>query len=89
MKPETIKEELNKLDGWILIHGRVIEKSFKTDSYQATIKLVNAIADIAEAENHHPEMEVGYTDLKVVYTTHDAEGLTEKDFACAAQLDAL
>jgi 4a-hydroxytetrahydrobiopterin dehydratase len=50
---------------------------------------VNALAHVANAEDHHPDLEVGYNYCNVRFSTHDAGGLTEKDFICAAKADAL
>jgi 4a-hydroxytetrahydrobiopterin dehydratase len=50
---------------------------------------VNALAWIAHAEDHHPDIEVGYRNCHVRYSTHAIGGLSENDFICAAKIDAL
>lgn len=50
---------------------------------------VNAVAWIAHRADHHPDLAVGYNRCRIAWSTHDAGGLTEFDFACAAQCDAL
>ena len=50
---------------------------------------VNALAWIAHTEDHHPDLSVGYNRCGVCFTTHDAGGLTENDFVCAAKVSAL
>jgi 4a-hydroxytetrahydrobiopterin dehydratase len=54
-----------------------------------TMSFVNAIAHIANAEDHHPDLELGYNYCRVRYNTHAIGGLSENDFICAAKIDAL
>ena len=66
-----------------------LSRVFRFDSYAKTIEFVNAVASIAEAQDHHPDLLVTYRRCKVTYTTHTVNGITENDFICAAQIDAL
>jgi len=68
---------------------RQISRAFKFESYQRTIAFVNAVAWIAESQDHHPDLEVGYRMCTVTYTTHAIKGLSLNDFICAAKIDAL
>ena len=83
---------LAKLNGWKL-HGDgsdvAIEKTFAFKNYLRTMAFVNAIAYIAEQQNHHPELLVRYNTCSVRFNTHDVQGITQSDFACAALVDAL
>ena len=83
---------LAKLDGWKL-HGDgadvAIEKTFAFKNYLRTMAFVNAIAYIAEQQDHHPELLVRYNNCSVRFNTHDVQGITQSDFACAALVDAL
>jgi 4a-hydroxytetrahydrobiopterin dehydratase len=83
---------LAKLDGWKL-HGDgadvAIEKTFPFKNYLRTIAFVNAVAFIAEQQAHHPELLVRYNRCSVRFNTHDVQGITQSDFACAALVDAL
>jgi 4a-hydroxytetrahydrobiopterin dehydratase len=69
--------------------GRALERSFAFDSYWAGLGFVNAVAWIAQQEKHHPDMELGYKKVRVRFSTHAANGLTENDFICAAKVDRL
>jgi 4a-hydroxytetrahydrobiopterin dehydratase len=69
--------------------GAVIRRTFRFDNYYRTMAFVNAVAWIAHAENHHPDIEVGYSRCVVRYSTHAIGGLSENDFICAARIDAL
>jgi 4a-hydroxytetrahydrobiopterin dehydratase len=83
---------LAKLDGWKL-HGDgaevAIEKTFVFKNFLRTMAFVNAIAYIAEQQDHHPELLVHYGSCSVRFNTHDVQGITQTDFACAALVDAL
>ena len=83
---------LAKLSGWKL-HGDgadvVIEKTFAFKNYLRTMAFVNAIAYIAEQQDHHPELLVRYNTCSVRFNTHDVSGITQSDFRCASLVDAL
>jgi 4a-hydroxytetrahydrobiopterin dehydratase len=81
---------LEHLDGWTLDEGGLeIRKSFEFRNFHETIGFVNALAWIANREDHHPDLLVGYKRCMVRYSTHAVEGLSENDFICAAKLDEL
>ncbi len=83
-----IENLLGKLSGWER-DGHAIRKSYSFKDYYQTIAFVNAIAWISHREDHHPDLYVTYNTCRIEYSTHSAGGLTEKDFSCAAQVDAL
>jgi len=88
LNSQQVTEQLKKLDGWGL-KGSEIIKSYSLKDFHETMSFVNAIAYIANREDHHPDMEVGYNKCTVRFSTHSAGGLTENDFRCAAKVDAL
>ena len=63
------------------------ELAFK-DFYR-TMSFVNAVAHVANIEDHHPDLEVGYNYCRIVFTTHSIKGLSENDFICAAKVDQI
>jgi len=69
--------------------GGNISRTFRFENYYQTMAFVNALAWIAHAEDHHPDIEVGYNRCIVRYSTHSVGGLSENDFICAAKIDAL
>lgn len=69
--------------------GRIITRTFKFRNYYHTIAFVNALAWIANREDHHPDLEVGYNRCVVNFSTHSIGGLSDNDFICAAKADAL
>jgi 4a-hydroxytetrahydrobiopterin dehydratase len=68
---------------------KCIASEWKFRNFFHTMSFVNAIAHIANAEDHHPDLEVGYNYCRVRYNTHAIGGLSENDFICAAKIDAL
>ena len=72
------------LPGWALAaDGKSISRRFNFPDFQATMLYVNRLADVANANDHHPDLKVGYNYCEVMFTTHDADGLTELDASCA------
>lgn len=65
-----------------------LKREYKADGWRATMLLVNAIAFIAEAANHHPDLEVHWGRVVVRLQTHSAGGITDKDLQLAAQIEA-
>ena len=53
------------------------------------MSFVNAAAHVANSEDHHPDLEIGWGRCRVTYTTHSIGGLSENDFICAAKVDSL
>ncbi len=82
------KSLLKTLEGWQL-KGRAISKTFKFRNYYETVAFVNAVAWIAHAEDHHPDIAFGYKQCNVNYSTHAVKGLSLNDFICASKIDAL
>ena len=80
--------ELKGLKGWTLDNGRLV-KLYPFGNYHQTMAFVNALAWVSHREDHHPDLEVGYNKVRVVYWTHAVGGLSENDFICAAKCDAL
>ena len=88
-----IVTQLSKLNGeqalgWRLIDG-ALEKSFSFKNFHETIGFVNAVAFIANAEDHHPDLTVKYAACCVRFNTHDVNGISVSDFFCASKADAL
>lgn len=85
---KEIRRLLGQLEGWELVNGQ-IEKTYPFKNYYEVIAFVNAVAWISHAENHHPELAVGFRKCTVRYSTHAIGGLSENDFICAARVDHL
>jgi len=76
--------------GWQLsADGKSLERAFRFVDFYRTMSFVNALAHIANIEDHHPDLEVGYNYCRVRYTTHSIGGLSENDYICAAKIDLI
>lgn len=69
--------------------SREIRREFRFRNFYHTIAFVNAVAWIANREDHHPDLEVGYNRCLVRFSTHSIGGLSRNDFICAAKIDTL
>jgi 4a-hydroxytetrahydrobiopterin dehydratase len=67
--------------------ARALRRELKFKDFFRTMSFVNALAHIANIEDHHPDLEVGYGYCRVLFTTHAIGGLSENDFICAAKID--
>jgi 4a-hydroxytetrahydrobiopterin dehydratase len=75
---------------WRLTEGaRAIRREFAFRDFYRTMSFVNALAHLANIEDHHPDLEVGYNYCRVTFTTHAVHGLSENDFVCAAKVDLI
>lgn len=89
LDPWAIDALLLDVPGWTAVDG-VLFREFKLPDYRATVAFANAVAGVAEEQNHHPEMTIDYSTCRVIWSTHSAGGaLTENDFICAAKVNAL
>jgi len=68
--------------------GDIISRTFQFKDFPAAMKFVNVVADLAEQAQHHPDIDIRWNKVTLALTTHDAGGLTQKDFALAKQFDA-
>lgn len=83
------QEFLKQVNGWTLEGSKKISKSYKFKDFMSAMSLANKIADVAENENHHPDLLVRWGELKIEIWTHKVDGLTESDFILAAKIDEL
>ncbi len=92
LKPTEVVSRLAAAPGWQLSGDGAdvaIEKTYSFANYHETMAFVNAVAFIAHAQDHHPDLSVHYSRCTVRFNTHDVGGLSPTDFECAAQVDAL
>ena len=85
---EDITRKLAALTGWSR-EGQEIVRTFDCGNFNGSIAFVNAIAAAANAADHHPDMAIAWNDVTVRLSSHDAHGLTDRDFALAQAIDAL
>ena len=88
LTPDQIKTALASVPVWKKT-GDAITRTFQFKDFPAAIQFVNALATIAEKEWHHPDIDIRWNKVILTLSTHDAGGLTEKDFSLAKQFDAI
>jgi len=85
-----IDRQLQRLRGWAFdASPPSIHKTWTFDSFESVVKFFNQVAQLAIAHDHHPEVWSSHTRLRIRLWTHDASGLTDKDFALAEAIDQL
>jgi 4a-hydroxytetrahydrobiopterin dehydratase len=90
MSRAEAEDALPQVPGWELAgNGKSIRRRFEFKGFYKCMSFVNAMAWIANAENHHPDFCTGYNYCEVTFTTHAIDGLSENDFICAAKVNAL
>lgn len=88
LSKEDIKRLLKKVPEWEL-EGSRITRTVEFDGFTDAVDFINDVAEIAEEEGHHPDIDIRYNKVILSLTTHDAGGVTEADFAVAQRLDNL
>jgi 4a-hydroxytetrahydrobiopterin dehydratase len=91
MKTFTIEEardQLGRLKAW-KIEGSELVKIFSFKDFRGSLGFVNQVGELAERAGHHPDIDIRYNRVRLSLTTHDAGGLTTKDFELAEQADRL
>ena len=87
---DRVADGLAALPGWERVEdGAAIRKTFRFPDYYRTMAFVNALAYVAHAEDHHPDLGVHYDRVVVRYSTHDVGGLSDNDLICAAKAEQL
>src|SRR6476620_5404049 len=89
--PEEAAEQVAKLEGWKLTSdGKSIRKQWAMKDFSAAIDFFGRVADVANAEDHHPDLHLtGYRNVAIELSTHAIKGLSENDFILAAKIDEL
>lgn len=83
-----IDSRLRSLGGWELERGEII-REFKFADFRGSLEFVNRVGDLAEDAGHHPDIDIRYNKVRLALVSHDAGGLTEKDFELAAKINVL
>jgi 4a-hydroxytetrahydrobiopterin dehydratase len=85
---DVIARELAALPGWARA-GEEIVRTFDRGNFNGSIGFVNAIAAAANVADHHPDLAISWNEVTVRLSSHDAHGLTERDFALARTIEGL
>jgi len=88
LSPAKIKPLLAAVPEWNR-KGMTLSRTFQFKDFPAAVRFVNAVAELAEAAWHHPDIDIRWNKVTLTLTTHDAGGLTKKDFVLAQKFDRL
>ena len=82
----AIQRGLGSLPGWSR-RGDMLSKTFQFETFPAGIAFVDRVAEAAERAQHHPDIDIRYTKITCMLTTHDAGGITQNDLDMAGEID--
>ena len=85
---QEISSHISKLPEWTIDSGELVQ-TFTFKDFLSSVDFVNQIAKEAENMGHHPDIDIRYNRVRIALTTHDAGGLTEKDFQLATEIEKL
>lgn len=89
LNPKQVEEYLSNSVGWAVNARGEIEKNFKFKNFVKSLEFINKVGEVAESENHHPDIEFGWGYCKIRLMTHSIKGLHENDFIVAAKIDGI
>jgi 4a-hydroxytetrahydrobiopterin dehydratase len=87
LSQQQVEAKLGDLPDWSL-SGDALQRTFRFDDFISAMAFVNRVADLAEEVQHHPDIMVRYNKVTLTLSTHEAGGLTEKDFDLARAMDS-
>jgi 4a-hydroxytetrahydrobiopterin dehydratase len=87
LSPDQVQQHLATLSGWTR-QGDAITRTYRFATFPAGIACIARVAEVAEAQQHHPDIDIRYTAVTFTLSTHDSGGITEKDFVLARAIDA-
>ena len=86
---EEAEKHLTQTKDWNLVNN-AIEKNYKLKDFKQAIEFINKVAEIAEAENHHPDILLwNWNNVKLTLSTHAVKGLSKNDFVLASKIDKI
>ena len=90
LKGDTLKQFQQKLgSGWRLVNEHHLEKEFTFKNFRDALAFTNRVGDLAEGQQHHPDIYLAWGKVKITIWTHKIDGLTESDFVLAAKIERL
>lgn len=90
LRGEALEELHRQLHpDWKVVDEHHLERTFRLPDFRSALTLTNRVGELAEAENHHPDIHLAWGKVTVQIWTHKIDGLTESDFVFAARTDAL
>ena len=84
---EALHQRVSALNGWNLEEEKRLSKTFRFPDFQTALDFVNRVGAVAEAMGHHPDLHLTWGRVDATTSTHDAGGITERDFTLAGRID--
>jgi 4a-hydroxytetrahydrobiopterin dehydratase len=88
LDPAGIREKMTAIPEWKL-EGQNVVRQFTFGDFVEAMKFVNRVADLAEKNAHHPDIDIRWNKVRLALSSHDAGGITDKDFHVASAIDEL
>jgi 4a-hydroxytetrahydrobiopterin dehydratase len=88
LPPDEIEQRLETLPDWHH-RGNALEKHFDRGNFDGSIAFVNAVASVANAQDHHPDITISWNAVTLTLCSHDAGGITDRDFSLATAIERL
>jgi 4a-hydroxytetrahydrobiopterin dehydratase len=85
--PAAFAAALARVPGWARV-GHAIVRSYRFADFREALAFVNRVGELAERQNHHPDIEIHYNEVRLTLWSHDAGGVAERDFRLAGAIDA-
>ena len=85
---QEIQSRLVTIPDWQIESGELV-RTFLFKDFRASLAFVNKLGDLAENASHHPDIDIRYNKVRLALVTHDAGGITAKDFDLAAAVDKI
>lgn len=86
---QELENLASQVPGWSVIHGHHLERRFAFPDFKQALGFTNRVGELAERENHHPEIQLGWGHVALTLWTHAIDGLSEADFVLAAKISQL
>jgi 4a-hydroxytetrahydrobiopterin dehydratase len=84
-----VKSMMAQVPGWSVVKRNRIARKFEFSDFRSALKFVVEIGKIAEAQGHHPDIQLGWGKVQATTWTHDVQGLSKSDFLLAARINAI
>lgn len=88
LSAQEAESRLKNLAGWQIEAGALV-RTFQFADFRAALRFVNSVGELAEQAGHHPDIDIRYNRVRLALVTHDAGGLTPKDFDLASKANSL
>ena len=89
LKDDEVQALLARLTGWQAVSEHHLLKTYRFQDFRETLGFVNRVGELAEEQDHHPDICFGWGKAEISIWTHKIDGLTESDFVLAAKIDKL